>query len=210
MNKKIASIISTVMSPLLVPTYGVWFILHTTVLSLASTSARYSVTGVVWLITCLFPALVIAALWKGGMISEPGLNKRADRTIPYAIAMISYIAAGFYIWRAHAPGWMLAFIGGGLLATTVSMAVNRWWKISAHMAAAGGLLGVAIAIAVSRFAVMNMVWWIVGIALLCGSVGSARLILRRHTLAQELAGFANGFLCVFISMYLTIVLTTLK
>ena len=37
---------------------------------------------------------------------------------------------------------------------------------------------------------------------LCGLLGSARMLLKRHTFMQVVAGWANGFLCVSLIMRL--------
>jgi membrane-associated phospholipid phosphatase len=34
--------------------------------------------------------------------------------------------------------------------------------------------------------------------MLAGIVGSSRLLLGRHNLLQVVAGFANGFICIFL------------
>lgn len=195
---RLARIISNVFSPLLVPTYGVWLALTTTYLAVASTKVRWGVTAATFIITCVFPGLFILALWKLGKLSDPGLNKRTERTVPYLITIASYIGFGVYLWSAHAPIWLVMFAAGAALSAVVATVVNRWWKISAHMTAMGGLMALVCRIAIGDIAVTHMLGWAVVVAMLCGAVGSARLILNRHTPLQVAAGFANGFICVFL------------
>lgn len=204
MLKKFASIISTVFSPLLVPTYAVWLALSVTVLAAAPAADRPKVVLGVFLLTCLMPALLIVAMWKLGFVSEPGLNKRTERTIPYLITIAGYVLAAFFLVRVNAPLWLTAFLGGAALAALISMIVNRWWKISAHMAGVGGLLGLVSAIAVGPWTITPMIWWVAVAVLVCGLTGTARLILHRHTLAQVAAGFVNGLLCVMVPALLLI------
>lgn len=199
---RLAHIISFVFSPLLVPTYAVWLVLATSVLSYTPLSTRVGVTLASFLLTCIFPLIAIGVMWKIGYISEPGLNKRTERTVPYVITALSYVACGIYLWRVNAPMWFVMFIGGALLATIISIVVNRWWKISAHMAAMGGLLAILVRIAISGLAVTPMLWIIILAIVACGAVATARLILERHTLGQVTAGFLNGFLCVIILSFL--------
>jgi len=196
MIKKFASIVSTVFSPLLVPTYSVWLALSVTVLALAPATDRFKVVLGVFLLTCLMPAVLIVAMWKLGFVSEPGLNKRTERTVPYLITIAGYVMAAFFLVRVNAPLWLTAFLGGAALAALISMIVNRWWKISAHMAGVGGMLGLVTVIAVGPWAITTMVWWVAAAVLVCGLTGTSRLILRRHTMAQVAAGFVNGLLCV--------------
>ena len=71
--------------------------------------------------------------------------------------------------------------------------INVWWKISTHTAAIGGVAGglVVYSIAFS----FNPIWWLAFVILLAGMVGTARMILRQHTLAQVVAGFLVGVVC---------------
>jgi len=41
----------------------------------------------------------------------------------------------------------------------------------------------------------NPVWWFCVVFLVAGLLGSARMILRQHSLAQVVAGFFVGFTC---------------
>lgn len=195
---KIAKIISNVFSPLLIPTYGVWIALEATFLSLASMQVRVGVTLAVFILTCLFPAIAIGALWKLGRLSDPGLNNRTERTTPYLITIASYLACAIYLWKVNAPLWLVMFMGGATLAAVVATVVNRWWKISAHMTAMGGLLALTVRLSAGDIALYNMIWWIAAVVVLCGAVGTSRLILERHTPLQVFAGFVNGFVCVLL------------
>lgn len=196
MIKKISHIVSFVFSPLLVPTYGVALAMTFSYLALAGTATRLGVTSVIFIITCIFPLLLIALLWKLGKVSDPGLNERGDRTLPYVITAASYIASMVYLGGIKAPVWMMMFFGGALLAVIICIIVNRWWKISAHMTAMGGLLALAFRIAVGGYAIRSMLWLVFALVVVCGVVATARLVLERHTLGQVTAGFVNGFVCV--------------
>ena len=78
------------------------------------------------------------------------------------------------------------------------MIVNRWWKISAHAAALGGIVALLFRIVASHYALFNMNVWLSGAIIVTGMVMTARVYLGRHTLWQVLAGCANGFLCVYL------------
>ena len=41
----------------------------------------------------------------------------------------------------------------------------------------------------------NPVWWFCLVFLLAGILGTARMILRQHSLPQVVCGFAVGFFC---------------
>ena len=73
--------------------------------------------------------------------------------------------------------------------------INVWWKVSTHSAAIGGVAGALIAFSF-KFA-FNPVWWLCLVLILGGMVGTARIILRQHTLSQVVTGYLIGFLCAF-------------
>lgn len=97
------------------------------------------------------------------------------------------------------------FMVGAVLAVMICIVVNKWWKISAHMTAMGGLMALSMRMAVSHLAVVDMLWPVFSVALLCGMVGTSRLVMQRHTPWQVAAGFAVGFACVYISSGITFV-----
>lgn len=197
--ERAASVFSTVFSPLLVPTYGIAFALWTSSLRFLPTGVRLGVVLITFIITCVIPAAAIFGLWKTGRISDPGLNKRGERSIPYVITGLCYLACAFYLWRVHAPAWLWAFPAGGAVAVVIATFINMRWKISAHMSGMGGLLAVAFREAVSGYSAVGdaMIWWLTVLIILAGCVATSRLILRRHTLGQVLAGTALGFVAVF-------------
>ena len=193
-----ASVFSTVFSPLLVPTYGVIAAMWLSILTLLPAGVKWSVISVTFAITCLLPLLAIITLWKLHIIKDPQLNNRTERTTPYLITFLCYLGCGFYLWRANAPVWLFALMFGGALATLICIAVNTRWKISAHMAAMGGLVALFFRIVVNGVEMVSMNGWLSVVVILAGCVGASRVLLERHTLGQVLAGTAVGFLCVYL------------
>lgn len=195
---KIATILSLVFSPLLVPTYGVALALWVSALSSVPVSVRFGVVAVTFIITGVVPLLAIAGMWRLGLVKDPGVNERTERTVPYIITAASYLACTVYLFKANAPLWLVGFLAGAFVAALISLAVNCRWKISAHMAAMGGLVAIAFRLAVSDYAIVDMLWVIVAVVLAAGLVGTARIGMHRHTIWQVVAGAANGFVCVML------------
>lgn len=196
--KLIAKYTSRILSPLLIPTYGAFMSLWLTGLCVLPVSVRWRVTSMVFAITCLLPMVAILSLWAMHKVSDLGLNNRSERPIPYTITVVCYLLTAFYLYTIHAPQWMWLFIVGGAGAAVVSFVVNFWWKISAHMAAIGGLVALSFRFVADNLAVIDM-WPVVTIViLLAGLLGTSRIYLGCHTLAQVLAGAANGFLWVWL------------
>ena len=195
---RLAKIMSGVFSPILVPTYGVFLAIWASILSYNPAATRWLVVGMTFLLTGLLPMAGIYILYRTGRISDPGLNTRTERAVPYIITGVCYAACGLYLYNIHAPLWLVMLPAGGCLAVIISLVVNHWWKISAHLAAMGGVVAELFRIAVDRVALPGIEWWIAGAVILTGLLATSRVVLGRHTLGQVLAGTANGFLCVYL------------
>lgn len=189
--------VSTVFSPLLVPTYGVILAMSLTFLALLPLTTRLLTIGMLFFITAVIPAASIMVMKRLGMVSDASLSNRQERTPPYLISAVCYLAATIYLLKVHSPDWLWLFMAAAMAALIVNVIVTKWWKISAHMTAMGGLVALLCRFQLSHVAIYNMQWWIVAAILLTGIVGSARIYRDRHDLWQVLAGTACGFICVF-------------
>lgn len=196
--KRISEILSVLFSPLLVPTYGMILAAFLTILRYLPVNLLCTAVGITIVITCLIPVSIIMALFRSGMVSDPGLNERKERYLPYGAVVLCYLGCGFFFFKASAPLWLPMFFAGAALATVINVAVNYWWKISAHAAAMGGLVALLFRIVASHYALYNMNLWLSAVIILAGAVMTARVYLGRHTLWQVLAGCANGFICVYL------------
>lgn len=197
--KRIASIISALFSPLFIPTYGVGLSLLTTTLYYVTTAAKWHVLLTTLAITGMIPLIAIFVLTRLGRVTDAGLNERRERTIPYLISLACYLGCAGYLVSVHSPLWLTMFIVGGAAALIVAMIVNLWWKISAHAAGMGGLVALLIHIMARSLNVWEVQWIVLASIMAAGLVCTSRLILHRHTLGQLTAGFALGFLSVFIA-----------
>ena len=150
----------------------------------------------VLLTTCILPSLGIYILYKLGHISDFRLHERTERTIPYLINFACYVVCYLYLYRFGIPSWIIAFIAGAIVALIISLFINRYWKISAHMVAAGSM--VTLVFLMSFYGLMLTPYILplqIASVLLAGAIGSSRILLKRHTLGQVGAGFALGILC---------------
>ena len=185
----------------MVPTLGMVAVSFLSILALLPLSVRWVTIGVVFVMTCLLPLVCIFALYRFGAVSDPGLNKRSERGVPYFIAILCYLGCGYFLFRSGAPLWLVMFFGGGAIAIIINILVNLKWKISAHAASMGGLVALFFRLSASHVAIYDLNLWLSGVVIAAGMVMTARVYLGRHTLMQTLAGVANGFLCVwFMSM----------
>ncbi len=199
-----ARTLSLLFNPLLVPTYGMLLVFTATAMRYVNAEAKWLTVLVTLALTGMVPLLVIFVLYKMGMVKNPGLNNRRERVIPYAAAFVAYCGCACYLYMVNAPDWIWLFIVGGGFALLAVAIVNIRWKISAHAAAMGGLVGLGFFILMYRLAMMDFTPWVFALVIVAGMVCTSRLILRRHTQWQVAAGFLVGLVSVlsFASMHI--------
>lgn len=189
--------VSWLMSPLLMPVYGIVLVFMLTLYSYVPMGVKLGFTLIVAGITIVVPALMVLVLKRLGMVHDLGLNGRKERTIPYIITILCMGGTAVFLAMKGFPLWVVMFYAGGALAGLIEAIINNWWKISAHGAGVAGL--VALLVRMSHTPMVNpdvLTWLIVAVAC-AGLTGSARLWLGRHTLGQVLAGYAVGFCSVY-------------
>lgn len=195
--RRISNILSILFLPLFVPAYGMALTAFLTIMAFLPSSLLWYAIVITFVTTGLLPMLVIFGLMKSGLVSDPDITKRTERLVPYMVVVFCYLVCGFFFYKANAPMWICMFFVGAAVATLINIIVNRWWKISAHGAAMGGLTALLVRIMVSHYNIVDMDVLLSAVVILSGLVLSARVFLKRHTLGQVLAGYANGFICVF-------------
>ena len=91
--------------------------------------------------------------------------------------------------------WLIVAIGAtvALLAVTI---INRWWKISAHLTALGGLLGGVMSITLYYSVLPTPL--IIGMLIVSLLLMYARLYLNAHTPWQVVCGYLLGIVLTFI------------
>lgn len=191
--------VSWLMVPMLMPVYGTILIFGLSILSLTSAETRLWLTGIVFGINVLLPALVIVVLKRLGLVGDLGLNERKERFIPYIVSILSLLGTAWFMGVKHAPALFWLFYVGGAVGGIVNLLVNLRWKISAHAAGVAGVLALLIRISSDGFPQGNVMLWLLIWILLAGATGSARLYLERHTFWQVMAGYAVGFVSVYLT-----------
>ncbi len=148
------------------------------------------VTGLAWAFTVALPRLCVW-LWRRLNGWAPAqLRRRERRAVPYVLFLLSYAGGLQLMWGLHLPRYMCGIVVAALLVQAVGAVVNVWWKISMHCAGAGGLVGALVAY--SALFGFDPTGWLCVLILLCGAVGTARMLLRQHSLGQVVAGTLAG------------------
>lgn len=195
-----AHFLSTILSPIMMPTYGVFLILWTSVLCLLPYGTRVSVLLVCMGITCIMPLIFLSVLRHFKVVKDLHVEQREQRFIPYLFTTLCYAVAAYYLYYCHSPLWFVMFMVGSALTVLVMALINLKWKISAHMAGIGGIVALVYQLHVQGLSAFDLFWLLCLTVIVAGMLGSARLVLKRHDTWQVLAGVVVGFACVALTM----------
>ncbi len=192
----LSRLISTVLSPLLMPLLAVSALLFGTVLSIMPARAKLYYTVIILLDTCIVPILCIGLLHSLGVIKGLLLATRRDRVLPLLITALCYVLCAFMV--RGLPGSLLVskFLLAGSACITVAFIVTFYWKISIHMLGAGGTL--AMLCVIQYLGLADFLPLIVLMVAACGALASARLYLGAHTPLQVATGFTGGFVVALV------------
>jgi membrane-associated phospholipid phosphatase len=155
-----------------------------------------NLTGLAWavfygLLVSLAPILVVLYLLKTGRITELHMSNTSERHIPYVTAVLSALIAYIVITVLDGPELLRCLALLNTINLTALGLINTRYLISIH---ATGIM--------ATFLLTGIVFswtlaWVVVFPLLVG-VCVVRLYLKRHTVAQVVAGLALGAATVWL------------
>ena len=88
--KTLAHFFSAVLTPLLMPFYGICIIFFFSYLYILPISFKLFIASGVLFFTAIIPAMTILWMYKTKKVKSIGLNDRHDREIPYVINLFGY------------------------------------------------------------------------------------------------------------------------
>ena len=188
-----ARVVSMVFTPFYLPIVGLIALFTLSYLSQMPWRFKLQVLTLVYLFTILLPTMLIHLYrrYQGWSLIQLGNKER--RMVPYVISILCYFTCVYCMDYFHVPHFMSNIVTAALFIQIVCALINVWWKISTHTAAIGGVAG-ALFVFGELFA-FNPVWWLCLVFILAGILGTSRMILRQHSLAQVVAGFFVGIVC---------------
>lgn len=188
-----AQVVSMLFSPFHMPVMAFIVLLLFSYLSLTPFLYKAYVLALVYIFTILLPRLSIFVYRKLNGWSRLHLGRRTNRYVPYLLSITSYATLLYMMHRANMPRFTLGIITGALAIQIGCAILNNWVKVSTHAAAAGGVIGALLAF--SYIFNFDPTGWLCLAILLCGLVGTARLMLRQHQLLDVGIGTIVGLLC---------------
>ena len=193
-----ARIMSMVFTPFYLPIIGLTVLFVFSYLSMFSWNYKIQVLLLTYLFTILLPTLLIHLYrrYQGWSLIELGYRER--RMVPYVISILCYFLCIYLMDMMHIPHFMGTILSAALFIQVACALINVWWKISTHTAAIGGVAGGLFVFA--EFFGFNPVWWLSLTFIVAGILGTSRMILRQHSLAQVITGFFVGIVCAIIGI----------
>ena len=187
-----ARITSIIFHPLLIPTLGFLLLFNSGFyFTLIPWGIKRMVLLVVFLSTCVLPALSIGLLSLNQKF-DLNMDKNTDRVLPLILSSVFYYSGYLILRRLPIFPIYNFFLLASIPVQIVLLFISLKWKISAHSAAIGGLLGGFIAM--SFLFQENPSLILISLILIAGIVGTSRLVLEKHTNWQVYSGFLLGFL----------------
>ena len=193
-----ARILSAIFSPFWTPFLGFVLLFFCTYLSIMPLPYKITVLSLVFCFTVLLPIIGIFCYQKVNGWGIKELGERKKRFIPYLFTIMSYIGGILTMYRIHIPRYMSGILLAALICMLICSLINTKWKISTHTASIGMMVGGLLSYSfLFQFNPINALYIFI---LLSGMLGSARIIVRQHTLNEVVGGFFIGLFCGIIGI----------
>lgn len=192
----VARFTSVVFHPLLIPTLGFLLLFNSGFyFSILPWSVKKYMLLIVFLSTCVLPAISIFILSLNPKF-DLRMEKNTDRVLVMIFSAISYFLGYQMLRRLPVFPIYSVFMVGAVLVQIALLPISMRWKVSAHAAAIGGLVGGILGLSFRLHE--NPVFILSLLILSAGLVATSRLILEKHTQSQVYAGFLVGFLILVL------------
>jgi len=199
MQERLAKVISIVFHPVLVPTLGMLLLLNSGFyFSMLSWEAKRYILLVIFFTTCILPLLAVSVMAINPRF-DINMSKSIDRVFPLLAASIFYYIGFVLLGKVNLFPVFKLFMLASVLVVVALLLISFKWKISNHMAAIGGVAGVFFALSFRKG--LNPVYSLLIIILVSGLLGTARLAQGKHNIWQIIAGFALGFVILYLVVY---------
>lgn len=199
--RAIANFLSYLFHPVFVPLYVISLLLFAEPFLFVGASPQEKILtfGRAFINYTFFPLISVLLLKGLNLIGSIQLKKRKDRIVPFVICNIWYFWI-WYVWRGlpGAPHYLVVFAFSVFLASSIGLLANIYLKISMH--------GIALGTAAAFLCLLsfnpsssNITIYLALAVLVCGVVGTSRLLLAAHTPREYYLGIGAGVLGVMIA-----------
>ncbi|MBP5523374.1 MAG: hypothetical protein J6X74_04045 [Bacteroidaceae bacterium] len=197
---KIARVLSIVFSPFYTPVWILIVLFFNSYLQMLPIEYRLFLLFTVFIFTVFIPRLGINIFRMVMSWTHMQLSHREHRHMPYLLTICSYTVCLVVLSRVNVVMFVRGVVMAAFVSQIICVFINAWWKVSTHMVGMGGMVGALIAF--SNLFYFNPMWYVCALILLSGALGTSRIILRQHSLAQVIVGFIIGFVCSLVFILL--------
>lgn len=189
-SHKFARFISTIFVP---PSFNL-ILFSYFAFKLENTSQKiFSVIAVSFIFGFALNIILFFYLKRKGKITDLDASVQEERTIPFLLSIIFYLTGLSILFSFKVNIIITAFWSCYITTTLLILIINKYWKLSAHVAGVSGPL--AAVLFVTPW--LSLFFFVILLA-----IGWARLKLRCHNIYQVIAGFSLGFFVTLIQMFL--------
>ena len=125
------------------------------------------------------PFIYILIAVRLGKISDVDVSRRTERAGPFLFGLSSVLAGWLALIILQGPQTLQTLLIITAVSGVVMMVTTLWWKISIHASSMGGVATMLTAfygaVMLPTFVLLILVSW-------------SRVVLRRHTVSQVIAG----------------------
>ncbi len=173
---RVARYVSNILSPV---TVSLPFVFLVALYHAQSVLIAFLYTLLVLFFLSFGPMIYILVGVRMGKFTDPDVSMRSQRTGPFVFGIASALVGLATLFFTHGPKNLQTLLLITIVSGVVMMIVTLWWKISIHassLAAAATLLTALYGNTILPvFVLLAAVCW-------------SRVVLRRHTLGQVIAG----------------------
>ena len=187
---KIAYYISLFCNPLFLAPVVFTFILFTD--KSLSLYQQRMFTFITILFSSAIPLGFLLILWLRGDIKSIEINTREKRVIPLLLGVLHFFIGFVILWILKAPSLITGLMFCYATNTLVIVIITLYWKISLNTTGIAGPMAALF----SHFGWQVMPFWIVIIL-----VGISRIVLKKHTAKQVIAGMVVGWGLTVIQLH---------
>jgi hypothetical protein len=199
--ERTAKIISVILHPVLMPVYGLIIIFSApTLFGYLPFTIKRLLFIIVMINNVLLPISFLPYLRYRNYITSWSIDNRSERMLPLFIATILYAATSYLVIRYPVPFFIKTFILGVFLISLALTAINLWWKISIHSAAAGAIAALVLVLSFKMSSAL--LWPLLIVIIAAGLTLSSRLKLNAHSSGEVWSGFLLGYIGLGLLMWL--------
>jgi membrane-associated phospholipid phosphatase len=197
----IAKIFSVVFQPILMPIFSMVLIFqfNPTIANSHNTDSELLIYALCMSFTIILPLLVFSIFYKLGFVTDVNLTQRKERVIPFFISIFLF-GVFYYLIRTNPlyTNLIYTIIFGSLAITLIANTITIFWKISIHCLGVSSILGTMVGLSIITSS--NHYFLIFGLSIVVFVIGISRVILKRHTTTQVIAGTSLGFLGTLVAI----------